>query len=799
MKHLRPIVRQRAAIGRWLAVWLAIAPASIGVTLAQNHVTLVQAEARAGSDATPALEGREVTVEGQVSLRSFWTRDGSALAIQDSAGYGLLLLGAPSQLESFGPGDWIAAAGTIEIRAGLPVLIPREIHKTGDGPPPKAAPLRTSDLAQGWRAGSLVTIEGTVEHVGEAYAGEIASIGGRGDSMNIVLPKARHDTAPGLDRFKAGDRIRVTGLAGQACPIPPYDRCYQVLVPSASFVALVERAWLLPPSLLLSALISIMGVLGIWWIRERRMASQRRRMRMLNSLAEEVIASGSPSEILRKLSSTLPQLSKDALVSLYLYNRGSKTLESVQTGADGDQSPVKVDSPTGPLASGLALCVRNRTLIPIPDTRRSPFFKDENRPGSPRSVMFVPMLAQTELLGVLQLEYSDRLHYFTQEEQASMQHLANQAATALKLQGQQSIREQLFRSEKLAAAGQLISGVATELRSPLESIINLASSLISMRVDGRESDLRMIGTEAQRAAEIVSRLVSFAKIEKAEAQAVDVNGLLAGLLEFRARELKQKSVEVRQQLCAGPLVVLGSRGQIEQVLLNLLVDAEQAAAEAKEKLLTITSGQLARRLLIEIVYQTRPSELQKQDTFDQDYDNSTALGLSVCRGIIQSHGGDFRSFRASHTQARFEIELPVVEGQHADGASPSAGRRLSRSLTVLVVDPDTRTQRQIVRMLGNRGDRAVPSSSAEEGADLVQRVRFDMIVCSARLHSWNWIEFFERVRHQVTGFVLLTDGFDADLARVFQGSEGFVLPKPVDEADLHRVCHAVEERSAVQL
>ena len=793
-KSREPVAFARTAVSCVVCCLAMIACAS-----AQTRVTLQQAEARTGADGAPALEGRDVNVEGQVSLKAFWTRDGSALPVQDAAGYGLLLLGTPQQIESFVPGDRISSTGTIQMRAGLPVLILNQIRKTGDGPPPKAAPLRLADLSSGRRLGSLAIVEGVVEHVGEISAGEFAVIGSPADSIDIILPKMRRDGTPGLDRFKTGDRIRVTGIAGLACQIPPYDRCYQVLVPSASFASLVEKAWLIPPAFLLSAILSIVGVLGIWWIREQRMAAQRRRMRTFNTLAEEVIASASPSEILRKLSSTLPKLAGDALVGLYLYNRGSKTLENVQQAAGGSSSPVKVDSPTGPLASGLALCVRNRALIPIPDTRRSPFFKDDSRSGSPRSVMFVPMLAQSELLGVMQLEYPDRLHYFSQDEQASMQHLANQAATALKLQGQQSIREQLFRSEKLAAAGQLISGVATELRSPLDSIMNLASTLVSGQADGKEADLRLIGTEAQRAAEIVSRLVSFAKIEKAEAQAVDVNGLLASLIEFRARELKQKGIEVRKQLCAGPLVVLGSRGQLEQVLLNLLVDAEQAAAEAKEKLLTITSGQLARRLLIEVVYPARPSEFQKPDAFDADNDHSSALGLSVCRGIIQSHGGDFRSFRATHTQARFEIELPVVEDRTADGPSSSSGRKIARSLTVLVVDPNTRTQRQIVHMLGNRGDRAVPCSSAEEGADLVQRVRFDMVVCAARLPSWNWVEFFERVRHQVAGFALLSDSFDPDLARVFQKGEGFVLPKPLDEADLHRVCHAIEERSAVRL
>src|SRR5260370_31319819 len=77
------------------------------------------------------------------------------------------------------------------------------------------------------------------------------------------------------------------------------------------------------------------------------------------------------------------------------------------------------------------------------------------------------------------------------------------------------------------------------------------------------------------------------------------------------------------------------------------------------------------------------------------------------------------------------------------------------------------------------------------------RSRFDLAICAIRLPGLNWVEFFERVRNQVGGFVLVTDGFDTDLARAFQGGEGFVLSKPIDEAEVHRICRAVEERSAL--
>jgi CheY-like chemotaxis protein len=404
------------------------------------------------------------------------------------------------------------------------------------------------------------------------------------------------------------------------------------------------------------------------------------------------------------------------------------------------------------------------------------------------------MFAQSELMGAMEIHHSTRFHYFSQGEQAAMQHLANQIATALKLQEQHSMREQLFRSEKLAAAGQLISDVANELRTPLQSIAALATALLSRNGDAYHTELESITTEATRASEIVSRLVSFANVEQAQAEPLDLNAILSGLLKFRAPEWKAKGVEIKSQLAVKRAIVLGSPGQIEQVLLNLLVDAEKSAAEAKDKTITVSTSLLAKRVLVEISYPLRSPDT-RGDSTDGDHTGSGALGLGVCRGIIESHGGEFRVVRTSPAQARFDIELPVIEARQTGGA-PELSEAI-RQLTVLVVEPDAKVQRQLVQMLGNRGDRVVPVASAEEGLDIVDRLRFDMVICAVRLPNLNWVAFCERVRMRVGGFVLLTDAYNSDVGRAFRNSEGYVLTKPVDETNLHRICRAVEDRTSL--
>jgi signal transduction histidine kinase len=772
-------------------LWLCMAALA-----AQTRLTLQEAGSRMAPDWTPVYDGKEVVVSGQVSLRPLWVSESLYLPIQDQAGYGLLVEGSERQFRDLAPGDWVEAQGTISRYAGLAVLLPRTLRRTSHAAPPVARAMKPSDLGSFRYLGVLISTESAVVQEKENASGELISIGERGSYIDIVLPRRRRDTSPQPSGFHTGDRIRVTGIASQFCTLPPYDRFFQVLVPDSASVAMVARAWMIPPPLLLASVMLAAALLAIWWLRERRMGALRHRMRVLNGLGEDVIGAPSPAEILRRLELTLPKATDSSGIGMYLLNRGTKSLENVHITGSVTES-IELDNPSSGMAAGIAACFRNRTMITVPETRRSPFFRKESAASTPRAAIFVPMFAQRELVGVLELHSSDKIRYYSQADQAAMQHLANQVATALKLQEQNSVREQLFRSEKLAAAGQLISEIANELRLPLESVAARASALRARQTDDFREELESIAGEAHRASQIVARLDSLAKVEQTEMQAVDLTALVSGLLQFREPECKAKGVEIRSQLAAKPTTIMGSPEQLERVLLNLLVDAEKSAADAKEKIITVSSSLLARRMLVEILYSTRSSEFQRVDAADNDYLGGGGLALGACRGIIQSHGGEFRAVRVSPVQARFDIELPVVETRNAGTAHGAAMPGRSRHLNVLVVDPDAKVQRQLLQLLGDRGDRVVPVSNAEEGVDLVQRMRFDIALCAVRQPGLNWVEFFERVRYQVGGFVLLTDGFDTDLARAFQGSEGFVLSKPIDDAEVLRICRAVEERAGL--
>ena len=760
---------------------------------AQDFVSLEKAASRHSHDLTSAYEGRTVAIRGQVTSAPVWAVGTYYLGLRDNTDHGLILRGDRGTFQDFEPGDWIEARGAIQSRGGLPLLVPASISKLRHEPAPDPKDLALADLAGVRYLGLLVRTTATVTAIGENLGGKSLEITDHGVTMSAFLPRPISATGPQLARLRVGDHVRLTGLATQYSLELPHDSDFQIMLAGPAGVEVVQGTWIIPPYLLLGGLGAILLAVLLWWMRERRLGISRRSMRAFHTLSEEIVSAESPAEIAEKLYNVLPAITRATGVKLYLYNKRTKSLECVPTNADPDPMAVAVEFPPDGLAGAAVVCFRNRTLLNVPDVRRSPFVKGEVKYNLPRSAMFVPLFAQSEILGVLEVGNARRLGYFTVEEQAAAQHLANQVAASLKLQMQQTIREQLFRSEKLAATGQLISGVASELRAPLDRILQLATSLDAY--GGRpvpEHALRQLAGESQRAAEIVSRLVSFARPEDSAARNVDVLAIVASLIQFREPEWKTLGLRVQNRLTPDPAVVLGAQGQLEQVFLNLLVHAEQCASEAPGKTIAIASAMIGQRVAIEISFsatsETRQAELEE----DGNSLEIGALGLGVCRGIVHSHGGEMRFHDRSGT-ARFEVELPLIQSDETRVSGDS--RKSAASLTLLLVDSDLGAQRQLLGSLSSRGHRIVPAS-AEEAADLAQRMRFDAVLWAIHPSGPRWSESQERIHAQVPFFVLVSDGYDAELARSLESNGGFLLARPIQDADLEWVLRQIESRAA---
>jgi CheY-like chemotaxis protein len=767
------------ATGRLKRRVVACAGALI-VCAAAGQVPLDVAASRRGSEYTPALDGQQATVRGTVSSRPIQYVFYNHLAIQDESSYGLVLEGALSQFARFKPGDLIEVRGTISKRAGMPVLVPAQLRLIEHGIAPAPRKLDGASLQAFRFLGVLVTTDGRVLDKGKSDGGEYLLIGDPKRPVRVFLPLASGSARrTDLSRFDLGDNVRVTGIASQNCPAPPYNRQFQLVVSDPDEIVLVDKRWLVSPEWFTFSLAALGFAVGVWWIRERRMAAQRNMVRTFYRLGEEITGVASAAEIVKKLDAVLPEALRCTGVRLYLYSRGSKTLELIPGGTDSQAFSLSVQPAEGLLPPGAAACFRNQALLTIPDTRRSPFFPD-GRPGEqPRSVMFVPMFAEADLLGVLEAYNNGSILEFTADHRVLTQHLANQIAIALRLMEEKSIREQLFRSEKLAAVGQLISGVAAELRSPLETISTLAGS-------AGWRDLPLISSEAKKASDIVARLVSFTQPGRAEVRRIELNALLRNLIEFRSPEWAARGVAFKDVLCPSPIYVLGSQGQLERVFLDMLVHAEHSLAETPEKGLAIGTSVLARRALVEIAYSVDPA----RSPVAGFHESEILPGEGVSRGIVRSHGGDIRLVHAADDENRLEIELPLAPARVAeDGKS-------QRAFTCLVVEGENPNREQLMKQLTNRGARVIPAASAEEGIDLVQRLRFDIVFCSFNLPGLHWIEFNERVQSQVGAFVLLSEGVDYEMSRGLLGADANVLVQPVVEEELDQLLAIVESQLA---
>jgi GAF domain-containing protein len=754
---------------------------------AQSSLTLEQATSRKAPDYAPVYAGQSVVVRGVVSAAALHFSGYAILALQQD-GHGAVLDVPETErnIDSYKAGDEIQVQGIVSSRAGMVEILPVKIELLGRKPVPRPEDVAVEDLMGFRHLGELVRTSGVIAELGDTTGGAYVLIQAKSGNYKLFFPHPTGSSSAALSGFSSGDKVQVTGVAAQYRPHAPYTDWFELMVPSPAAMVRTQRGWSMPP-IAVGASMAVVLLIGLFlWSRERRLRGQRERLRKTYQLGEEILSASSMETILNQIADALLGILEVTGVHLYVYNRGTKALDAVVAGSHDPQS-ISLSSPPGGTQAGAVACFHYRTLLVIPDVERSPFpIASGSGNRSPKSLLFVPMLSQGEVVGVLELDQDDRARDFTTDEQALAQHLGNQIGVAIRLLDQRSVQEQLFRTEKLAAVGRLISGVVNELQAPLASISELAGRATDKaQATPLERDLVLIAAESQKASAIVARLVSFAAAEQVEARPVCVSTLLRNLIEFRDRDWKASGIRVRDLTMREPLYVLGSHGQLEQAFLTLLVHAEQSLAQAEQKNITIRTSVLAKRLLVELVFSAPPEARTPQET---------AAVLGVTRSVITGHGGEVRLIEKNNAEPCFEVELPVTARERVAAMAPAGTpvRDASRRMTALVIEAEDSAQRQLLGLLSARAFRVVPVDNADTGLELAQRVRFDVAFCSVHAPGLNWVELSERMQSRVAGFILLSDGYNAELSADFEGDGRFVVPKPVQEADLERVLRAME-------
>src|SRR5438128_1235067 len=267
------------------------------------------------------------------------------------------------------------------------------------------------------------------------------------------------------------------------------------------------------------------------------------------------------------------------------------------------------------------------------------------------------------------------------------------------------IYHQLLQAEKMAALGQTVSGVAHELNNPLATILSWAERL-SQRMTLEEPvrrGLETILSESERAARIVRNLLTFARKRQTTRAMVDVNQVIRETLALRAYEQRVTNITVLDALAAGLPQVFADGHQVQQVLLNLVINAEQAmiAANGRGTLVVRTwhdADQESVVLELNDDGPGMPDDLQPKifDPFftTTEVGKGTGLGLTVAYAIVQEHGGRLRLESRPNAGASFYVELPISGGKL--GPSPVTRTQLDGATeaiagpSILVVEDEAK-------------------------------------------------------------------------------------------------------------
>jgi PAS domain S-box-containing protein len=406
----------------------------------------------------------------------------------------------------------------------------------------------------------------------------------------------------------------------------------------------------------------------------------------------------------------------------------------------------------------------------------------------------------------LQQAYAE-LEQRVEERTAALQReMAERQHAEVQLRQQEAL---LFQHEKLAAMGTLLANVAHELNNPLAVIMMHADLLHEERQnDAQVEPVQAIMQAAERCMRIVRNFLTLARQHPPERQTVALNTVIEGAMELLAYGLEVDTITVDWQLTDDLPLLWADPHQLHQVVVNLVTNAHQALREVllpRSLTLTTRYDPVGACVILEVA-DTGPGIPPALQTriFEPFFTTKppgvgTGLGLPLCRGIIEGHGGSISVESQAGQGTVFRLTLPVQAAVHAggvpqrtDAVPPAPGA----AKTILVVDDEASITRALAHLLRRDGHTVDTAANGRLALSKLHTQAYDLLLCDLRMPELDGPGLYQALQHEhpyyLARVIFLTGDTLSPEARTFLEQVRVPrLSKPFRAAEVRQLIHQV--------
>ncbi|HKW39193.1 MAG TPA: ATP-binding protein [Burkholderiales bacterium] len=371
-------------------------------------------------------------------------------------------------------------------------------------------------------------------------------------------------------------------------------------------------------------------------------------------------------------------------------------------------------------------------------------------------------------------------------------------------------REALHQREKLAALGSLLAGVAHELNNPLSVVVARAVMLEEQGQPSTRAAALKIRTAAERCARIVRTFLAMARQEPPERGPVAVNEVVAAALDMTAYALRTSNIEVAVDLADDIPLMQADADQLHQVLLNLLVNAQQVLQDrpGKRRIRVASRFDPDARAIRIAVADNGPGipEYLRARVFEPYFTTKptgmgTGVGLAVSHGIVEAHGGTLTLDCPEMGGAVFTITLPASPADASDEADGPSRELAAARRKILIVDDEAEIREILAEILSGADHRVAAVASGREALERMAAERYDVILTDIRMPDLDgrtlYREIERRWPEQAARVVFVTGDTLASTLHEFASEYGRpVIEKPFVPKDVRRVVAEIAAQDA---